>query len=255
MSGSSSYHPVYNPTEFGKFATKIRHFEEAGDKIARYSFESRAKAQRKHERLLDKEFGSVSSEDFHHRMALVGMAQTFHSAWRWDGMLVTDVSDGLIVLQDVAVTEALISPAFGKLPAMYIHFGEASPARLSSFTGVIEGVYVRPPQLEDESLATLKNALGGMISFQGGLEELGGEFTFAVICSRGGRQLPNASLEALILNQSSVVFSKFHHDHFDLIDGATDMVGETAVDLANRMAFHAYCVSVGNSQKKTRAVG
>lgn len=235
-----TYHPGYSRQAFHFYAEKIRRLEQLADKIENYPKTKKGRAQRKHERMLDREFGSISSQDFNYRLKLIGMCDGIYQDWNRDGMRIVDAAEAIDALRHAASRVPPSFPEGDGLPTMYVHFGDYAPLALKRIPGTVEGVYVRPAQRSDPTVANLKAVLGDMISFPGGQDQFCSHLTLAAVCGRGGTLYPNASLEALILSQSSTVFSRFRDGDFSLISGDVDMINDPAIDLANKMAMCAY---------------
>ncbi|WP_395517513.1 hypothetical protein [Pseudorhizobium flavum] len=201
--------------------TTIARLSLEGTSIESLEGRQRRRAQAKFDDTYKIQVGSIVGSNLELRAGLLGLYDDIYDAWERNGGLSVDAS-AWITQEKPGPTLEIPSLPQNCSKHLFVHMGKQESLELANIPGnSIEGVNVAASRTTDDRPAVV----------------------LAALCPRGGRPKRNDRIETLYLNQSSIVFTRYTDGKFEVIDGDPEMIGDPAVDLANRIALQQYVLT------------
>jgi len=212
----------YSPAVYQKcrllLMTTIARLSLEGTSIESLEGRQRRRAQAKFDEIFKTEVGSIVGASLELRVGLLGLYDDIYDLWERNGGLSVDAS-AWIGREKPGPSLDVPSLPQNCSKHLFVHMGKQELLELAKIPGnPIEGVNVAASRTIDGRPAVV----------------------LAALCPRGGCPKGNDRIETLYLNQSSIVFTRYTDGKFEVIDGDPEMIGDPAVDLANRIALQQY---------------
>lgn len=221
--------PQHDKVDYGNITAARRRFDELHATF-------RGKPTKRNERLYIDELGTLSLDEAVKRQELAALLKDVHLAWRlnfWTTVDARDATDGLIgELGD----RICVMPKMPFYPTPYIRFADHPNLKFASGDGLVHGALVRPfraPNGETRCMEEAKsNSKDEFADVATGFQI----FVFATLM----QPCYLNTLESWVMHYSQFVSTAFVSGQFHLVDGDPNLIGDPAVDLANRLALKVF---------------